>query len=542
MNRTIHRLCFVAVVSAGAFAAAQAPAPARADAADKPDPITALQGRPDVQGEEMLGGTFQNPLAGIAFRTPVNCVQVKSVGDEIARFANEKGGWELTATRSSSSQPMPLTGRAPESAPTTRENAALQRPLGLLEVIAARIKQSNPSAEIVRQDTVNIGQSHVGLIFARFTAGNQRRLLQQAIIQANDQLYYLLTMTSPAAKDAKGADGEDPGEKIAVESFRQMLDTVKLLDRGLVKDDQNDRLFRTRALLVNLTAKRVRDVLVPEQWMRLIHDSKDIGYTYVVEEPASEAGVEGVKIGVRSRSYPEPDTQVDGETWYIVSGDRQHENWSNLVWMQNLKTKKSDQITEFGSSDRRITRALDNKLALGDAKDPKQPPIRMSEVYSMEVQTLGQRANGEPLRQQLPPWYLPQAISHLLPRLLPLREPKTFMFAVYVSDQRKVMHRYIDVGTEQQVELGGKMLRAVPMSDRTGLEGSPTIHYISLEGKYLGSVNKESKITILPTDRATLQQLWANADLSRPRPPEMPKGSEGPKPDAPAPVERKLSR
>src|SRR5688572_15315005 len=57
-------------VFASALAAATTPEP--------PTPLGGLQGRPDVIGEEMLGGTFQNPLAGIAFRTPVNCVQVKA--------------------------------------------------------------------------------------------------------------------------------------------------------------------------------------------------------------------------------------------------------------------------------------------------------------------------------------------------------------------------------------------------------------------------------------------------------------------------------
>ena len=92
------------------------------------------------------------------------------------------------------------------------------------------------------------------------------------------------------------------------------------------------------------------------------------------------------------------------------------------------------------------------------------------------------------------------------------------MFAVYVSDQSHVMHRYVDVGSEQDVDLAGQHVRAVPISDRVGLEGAPTIHYISADGKYLGSVNKESKITILPSDAATLQKIWANkANLTRPR-------------------------
>jgi hypothetical protein len=189
--------------------------------AQKPDSLPLLEGRPDALSapEELLGGgMYQNPLAGIAFRTPGNCKQVKSQGEEIARFVNENRKWELVATRSSSSQPLPLTGAAPgaHAAPQGKDDAARgARPaepekFGLIEVLAARLKQSSPGIELVRQDTVSLGEFDAGIIAARMNVGTERKLYQQAIIQANDQLYYLLTMTSPASKDASGADSEDP--------------------------------------------------------------------------------------------------------------------------------------------------------------------------------------------------------------------------------------------------------------------------------------------------------------------------------------------
>jgi hypothetical protein len=68
-------------------------------------------------------------------------------------------------------------------------------------------------------------------------------------------------------------------------------------------------------------------------------------------------------------------------------------------------------------------------------------------------------------------------------------------------------------------------VRAVPISDRIGLEGAPTIHYMSPEGKYLGSENKSSRALILPSDAETLQKIWSNnADLTKPKVPEMPPG------------------
>ena len=485
------------------------PAIAQATPAPPPAPSTApvVSIAPYATHEELLGASFQSPLDGIAFRVPGSCQQVPKAGDEIARFANPEKTWEMTVSRSTSSQPMALTGEASK--------------MGLLEVVAARLKQASPSIEIVRQDTINLGENQAGILAARISVGAQKKLLQEAIVQANDQLYYSFTLTTPASKDA-AANAADPIEQLAVESFRQMLDTVKLLDRSAIKDEQNERLFRTRAFFVTLDnqGKKLTGTLVPEQWLRLMKDGKDIGYTYIVEEPGTQGPNEGIKIGIRSRSYPERTVQVDGETWYFVSFDRKHETWRNLAWVQNLETQKSDQFTEVGTSDRRVQRALDKtgQFKPGDAKDEKQPPTVAVDTYAMEVQALGNARNVAPVKQDLPPWYLPQAVGHLLPRLLPLREPKTYLFAVYVSDQSHVMHRYVDVGVEQEVDLAGQRVRAVPISDRIGLKGTPTVHYLSPDGKYLGSVNKESKITILPTDPSTLQKIWENrADLTRPR-------------------------
>ena len=385
------------LLTAAARGADAPPAPAPPTT---PEPIPGLAGRPDAVGQELLAGIYQNPLAGIAFRVPVNFLQAKTVaGDQIARFINERDGSEIICTRSSSDRPMPLTGanprefrekfaqwqKAQEDAKrekrTFTEKPPEAKEAGLVEVVALQLANRNPGVEILRQDVENLGEQQAGMIAARISAVGQRKLFLQAIIQANDQLYYSLTMTSPASKDAKGDDTDDPGEKRAAESFHQMLDTVKLLDRGAVKEDQNQRLFRTRAFFTTLTAPKLRQTLIPEQWMRLIQNGKDIGYMYIVEEIDSKGGADRVKVGIRSRTYPDDTNQVDAETWFIVNTDRRHEDWSNLVWVQDRKTKKGNQVVEIGSSDRRTTRQLVATPEKGDAKDPKQPVVRTFDTY-----------------------------------------------------------------------------------------------------------------------------------------------------------------
>ena len=183
---------------------------------------------------------------------------------------------------------------------------------------------------------------NVGMLALRYTVGGQRRLTQQALIEANDQVYYVFSFTSPGAKfrqdDPEAQGQEDPKERQAVECV--WPDHRYGEDSGPgspSRADQNERLYRTRTLFVNLhNANRLKERLIPEQWLRLIRDGKDIGYTYVVEEVEQRPGsgtprkgvAEGVLVSLRARTIPESGTQVDVSSQMFVTFDWKHENWT----------------------------------------------------------------------------------------------------------------------------------------------------------------------------------------------------------------------
>jgi len=87
------------------------------------------------------------------------------------------------------------------------------------------------------------------------------------------------------------------------------------------------------------------------------------------------------------------------------------------------------------------------------------------------------------------------------------------MFAFYVGDEHEVMARYVDVEPVQDVEFDGRVQRAVIVRDRIGVDGSPTLHYVTRDGQWLGSVNEEQKLTVLPSDAETIRMLWKDAKL-----------------------------
>lgn len=511
---------------------AQQPAPTpRPDPAialsptDSPDATPApIPGLTDKLGLDtkkpgaLLGEPYASQTAGISFSPPAGSKQVKQTDqDHIVDYVDEDRHWILKVTRARLAQPMPLQ--------TIKEKGHDR--MGLLDYTVSDVLKEHPAAEVLRQEIVNVGEHGVGMAALRFNVASQRYLRQQAIFQVDESLYYVFNLTTPAAKTGRPED--NPNERQAAETFRAMIDTIQILDRAWIKTDQVNRLYRTRALFIDWSYKggqRIKDAIIPETWLRIVRDGKDIGYSYVAEEFVDGKDVksnpgrafDGVLIRIRSRTM-EHGNQVDVGSELFTSLDRKHEDWAHVVnYVTNKGQKNEDrkQTSEYGFSELRMTRIVDRD-APRDPKDPKAPPGHEIESYKLSVTrpVRDKDTMAKPEYYTPSPWYIPQAAGAMLPRLLPVNRPVTYLFQSYVSEQKEVVHRYVDVGFEKEVQLGGKTFRAIPISDRIRLEGTPTVHYMSPDGKYLGSVNEDAKLVILPTDKATLLKIWKDVEMKK---------------------------
>ncbi len=495
----------------------------------------------------LLGDFYENQAAGIELRPPSNCKFIGRVdGDHIAQWQDASNNWTLKLSRVELiEKPRPLTTQKVGSTEVE----------GLLEITIENLKKDIPKGKIMPPEgtlsTFGAGvaddpkknpysKPNLAIVDIRYTEAGQRRLTQQALFQASEYLYYVLTLTTPGNSSTLDDPPEDPRKRLAVDTFGQMVDSVKLLDRVKIRRDQEERLYRTRSFFVNLTGSKLRAALVPEQWFRVLKDGQDIGYTYVVEETAAEiphpshhkgdepvdkSGImskpevhpgEDILIGIRSRmtldgtraDKTKGPIQTDSETWLFMTADRRHEDWTTAVIIDDeLKNTKKQYVEEFGSSDRHLINKADG----------------VREGRTLDVEQTAYPVNLDPIRRDLPPWFCPQVIGHLLPRILSLKEPKTYMFASFVSEAREVMERYVDVGRPDDFVLNGQRIHAIPITDRLGLEGPVTTHFIGAtpdaQGRYayLGSENKKTHITTVATDAGTLQKIWSDANLSRPR-------------------------
>lgn len=475
--------------------------------------------------EDLLGQPFASQAAGISFRRPAGCEEIRRGGlDAIVQFINEPRGWLMTVSKVTLQHPRPLKDSVDQ------QN---HKQLGLLSGTLEDFTRQHADAEVLRQDVVTIADADVGVFTVRFYQGKKRRLWQQAMIHQTDSLYYVLTMLSNASEEKGVSDDAtkgNPDERMAAAVFGQVLDSVKLLDRGSIRKEQEDRLQHSREVLPSLkTPEAMKKALRPEQYYRLVRDGHDIGYTCIFEEATRRDGHEGVLVSMRAKTSSDHGSADVLSQMFVGYGWRS-ESWTHVA--RTVMDKQQMQSSELGVSNLTQRTVVDRSAPTTQIGERFTPPVVQVEEYKLEVRTNLQRvtekgpvsATGQPITHPLPPWYVPQAARQMLPRLLPLDKPQMYLFATYVGEQREVMARYVDVGTPAMLTFAGKTQKLIPLYDKTGLEGAVTTHYLTPGGEYLGSSTTYNGIKpsdtmiveLIATDTATLLRNWPGADLSKP--------------------------
>lgn len=481
--------------------------------------------QPVPLGERVSG------MYDVSFKPFEGGKEVKDVKDrprsEILRLHRADRNWTLIFDKAELTQPIPLKD-------TVDRNGVTQP--GYLTAAVNFVKSGDSRADVLRTDVYDTGILRVGVLVAHVrNPNNTYSLFQQAVIEISPKIYYSLLFHSPAPEVIKEPT---PDMLEAARVFQAMVDSIERVDLSKVREDQEDRLFRTRALFLQWNRKTLLAAIQPEQFLRFRKQTDtgydEIGYAYVVAQPADAipkqgqvdpasdpAKALGLRVGMRMRSIPEAGQQVDVESWMFTTFDRNHEVWKNAtVFLNPAAPNAKDRevwLAEVGASDMVRERVFDKDLQPHDFKDldkDNKLPYRLVDRVKLVIRTENKSHIARPIEVQVPPFYLPQALTTLLPRLVPLNNPTGYLFASYSSENRQVMMRYVDVGTETEVTIDGKRVRAIPVVERLGIEGAPTTHYMTAKGAYLGSFNAASKIEILPTDRATLTRLWEGRSLN----------------------------
>lgn len=442
------------------------------------------------------------------FRPPLGGAQTRRLGfgEEIVQYSNVDEKWSLKVSRMILDRPARLL---PADDKKSGEPA-------LLEEASHQLLIQNVNTEILRKNVVNVGLLDVGLLISRFTQSGSFWLRQQAFIQANSRVYYVFDFMTPSRRTATDKpEEEDPAERMGIEIFRAMLDTVALLDQREIIEDNDRRLFRTRSFQVGLD-DTIRKAAIPDQYFRVLREGKDVGWIYIAEELGEFQGHSGVFVAGLTLGRPDDKSAVSisSEAFCSLDFKQAYESW--LAITESVRDGRRGRLVEIGESAKRTRNILDKKAA-PDKRDPRQPAIKSIDLYKLSVTQSDPTGSRKSIERDLPSYYLPQAVGSMVPRLLPRKEPREYLFAVWVGGEREVMYRYLDVEAEHDVLFNGQNIRAVTIKDRIGLEGDPAYHYFSPEGKYLGSTSAATGVVIVAADLQAITKIWPDAKPVRPR-------------------------
>lgn len=506
-----HAFC-LAVTMGACLAATQAqdttqPAGAR-------EPPQRLVPQATAGGEWSL---FSSPEAGIELKMPPGQPVPSDEATVLAQVVDAERSWKFELRRLPLETPMNL---APEEMPEGGRRA------GLLELMASTAQQ-NTQGEILRQGLTPLGDADAGVYAIRFSLGLSTQLQQVALIRASDTLYYQVMLTSPAPAGPIEQIQQDPAVREAVEAFQTSLNSFKVLDQSELREEQEQRLIRTRSLLVNITKPRILEVLQPEQWLLIRRDGQDIGYSYLVEEPAREIpgdpmareviddhGATGIRIG--SRTHLRRDGGwLDRETWLFATTDLREEEFRE----RNVLRVEGQEMAENLVIGNMLARQVPHSVPIpGPGGIGREKGFTVVDSRKLDVTyVVNAVQTGEPLNRQLPAWYLPQAIEHLLPRLVAPWGRNTYLVAVYNPEKREVYQKYVDVEGLRNEMVQGQERLVMVVTTRLGFSGPRTRHFVDPESfDWLGSVSEEDGLEIWPTNAQTINEIFKDANLTVP--------------------------
>jgi len=480
----------------------------------------ATQPAPDAR--HYLGKQIHSPDYGIDFGVPASCKVVqRGLADVVGEYVDDDKHWVIRVDRAILHQPMPLTIHADETLHATP---------GVLEGVQDQITKL-PHCDLARKEVIKLNDLNIGILFARYeTIKGDHWTVQKAVIEApamGQQVYYLLELTAP-----------DENEEILAGVFDAMVHSVQVLDTSAIRRDQDKRLYSTEVLFLNWLGPageaRIRKVLIDQQWLRIIQDGQDTGYTCVLQQcgddPKTGRPGDRIRLGIATRMVPKKGVMMSAVTWMTCTLDRKHETWSTTFDASDDQAKTKDHYTELGLSDE-----VEKPVVVAPSADPHdlknqglQGNVQLHVSRTLTVTSARNNTPRDEFKQDTPAWYCPQVISHLLPRLLPLSPPKKYLVAIYdngaASDGTgRIVGRYLDVLPVASVTFNGHEQMAIAIEDRVTLQGAVTRHYFLPDGSYLGSESKSVDpdgnphlSMSVPSDEATLRQVWPQFAVDKP--------------------------
>ncbi len=288
-----------------------------------------------------------------------------------------------------------------------------------------------------------------GAIDLSGVTGGRRRVWQRQVwVQAEPGRFIIVQLSGPA------------GMKAQLNTiFGKVLATLEIIDPKVAAASRKANLARGRKLLAELTDKKLAEILrTKPQWFLFRKKDKYIGFMKVVESPAKRENTNGCEVKVwlwlqkGFKGLPLRSKQI-----MFAAADRKTERWSRRVWVDLGKGK------------------------IGYVRD--ENGIRQDNTITCKLEAGGRaKARTVVIPPGNIPIYQPKAINCLLWRLMDLKNKTGYAFAVYNTRANGFDMRTLTVVGPEQIELDGKKVEAVRVTDQAAEDAGAETTWLDSKG------------------------------------------------------------
>ena len=119
----------------------------------------------------------------------------------------------------------------------------------------------------------------------------------------------------------------------AFKRFKAMLDSVSFADPAELDRVRNERIKAGKAWLDTIDRQKIKDTLIPEQWLRITEAGKDVGYMRILQHDEAGHVPPGTSVQVNSRIV-DGNRHFDTEAKFFEADDRTVEFWTIATTMR----------------------------------------------------------------------------------------------------------------------------------------------------------------------------------------------------------------
>jgi hypothetical protein len=234
--------------------------------------------------------------------------------------------------------------------------------------------------------------------------------------------------------------------------------------------------------------------LSADNWFLMRLKNEPVGFVRVVQSQSRQPGLEGYEVTTWLMRQVASDKPQLYKRYAFVSGAGNLERWGEQL--QVGSGKDSSVFVQSGM------------MADMIADRNQKKPVRMIKCdLGTDVKTKSQRK----ILGEVKGIYLPYAYGVLLPKVVDLKQPKSYLFATYAAASNDFDMRTFTVFGPAKVTVAGKEVDAVKIIDKPSEDADPVEMWVDSEGDLLLAQNADGSVIERATHEAVLRRT-ATAD------------------------------